>query len=80
MRELLKAGKNPGDRIPRHRKVLPDVDRLGLAVVGDEVGERSADVDPEHIPHPARLSSPHSPDACCCKLPARSIERYRLTC
>ena len=81
MGELLQAGKNPGDRIARHRKMLPDVDRLGLAVVGDEVGKRAPDVDPEHVPHPASPSSAHRAQACRypCKLQLRPIERYRLT-
>ena len=36
-------------RIARRRQVLPDIDRAALAVIGDEIRERAADVDPHQV-------------------------------
>ena len=51
----------PTDGIGRHRGFLPDLDGARVPVVGDEVREGAADVDPQHKAHappPPRLVAP----------------------
>ena len=56
MGELRQTLQDALARVTRHRQVLPDLDLLGVAIVSDEVGEGSADVDPHHETH-----ADHSP-------------------
>jgi hypothetical protein len=56
MRKLHQPPQDAFTRVTGHRYMLPDLNFPGVVIVGDEIGEGSADINAHHEPH-----ADHSP-------------------